>query len=231
MSDKVLIADDDEAISKLLSKVLLLNGFEPHTVNDGLKALQELKKDTYQLLLLDVMMPNLDGFQVIKRIRQEGNTIPIIVVSGKNEDYDALYGLDIGADDYIMKPFNPIVLGAKAKALVRRTHIQTEGSDNCTKRGCFTFDNKTMRLYKNDTEIILSSKEKQLMKLFIDYPDQVFPKNVLYEQIWGELVVDENAIMVYINRLRNKIEEDPKNPKYINTVWGIGYSFTPENEK
>ncbi len=227
MSDKVLIVDDDEAIRKLLVKVLTTNGLEPFALSSGKDALSELKKNDYKLLLLDVMMPEMDGFQVIQQLRASGNSIPVIVISGRNEDYDALYGLDIGADDYIMKPFNPVILGAKVKALIRRNQqADIQGIAAVLKAGPFTFDTKTMRFYKDGAEIILSSKEMQLIMLFLEHPGQVFSKAALYDHVWGDFVVDENAIMVYINHLRNKIESDPKNPVYITTVWGVGYCFS-----
>ncbi len=227
MADKILVADDDEAIGKLLVKVLSCNGFETKIVKNGIDALQELRSEAYSALILDVTMPELDGFQVLKRIRQEGNSIPVIVVSGKNEDYDVLYGLDIGADDYVNKPFNPVVLGAKVKAVVRRSRQHAEGgAEQVIKAGPFSFDTTTMHFYKNGAEVILSSKELQLMKLFMEHPKQVFSKEDLYAKVWGDVVVDDNAIMVYINRLRNKIEDNPKKPVYIDTVWGIGYSFS-----
>jgi DNA-binding response OmpR family regulator len=225
MADKVLVVDDDEAIRKLLVKVLICNGLEPHTASGGEEALAEIRRNQYQLVLLDIMMPDMDGFQVIQSIRKTGIEVPVIVISGRNEDYDALYGLDIGADDYIMKPFNPVILGAKVKALIRRTRLADPSSVSVLKAGRFSFDNRTMRFYKDEEEIVLSARETQLMKLFLEHPGQVFSKEMLYEKVWGDLVVDDNAIMVYINHLRNKIEDNPKSPVYITTVWGIGYTF------
>jgi DNA-binding response OmpR family regulator len=232
MGDKVLIVDDDEAIRKLLAKVLSSNGIDPDTAANGEQALQCITHNDFQLILLDIMMPEMDGFQLIQKIRKQGITVPVIVISGRNEDYDALYGLDIGADDYIMKPFNPVILGAKVKALIRRNKIGTESEQQTEQHiGPFTFNTKTMRLYKHEQEIMLSARELQMMRLFLDNPRQVFSKEMLYERVWGTLVVDENAIMVYINHLRNKIEDNPKNPAYIQTVWGLGYSFMiPERE-
>jgi DNA-binding response OmpR family regulator len=226
MADKVLVVDDDEAIRKLLVKVLSCNGLEPHTALNGEEALREIRNNEYQLVLLDIMMPGIDGFQVIQKIRKQGIEVPVMVISGRSEDYDALYGLDIGADDYIMKPFNPVILGAKAKALIRRNKLSDGTFPTDLRVGPFYFDGKMMRFYKDGKEILLSSKELQLMKLFMEYPNQVFSKEMLYEKIWGDIVVDDNAIMVYINHLRNKIEDNPKSPVYINTVWGLGYNFT-----
>lgn len=223
-----MIVDDDESIRKLLTKVITCNGLEPVTAASGEDALTMLKAHSFQLILLDVMMPKMDGFQVIDKIRQQGLDIPIIVVSGRSEDYDALYGLDLGADDYITKPFNPVILGAKVKALIRRNKKADASSRTVLQVGPFRFNDKTMKFYKNDVEIVLSSKELQMMKLFMNHPRQVFTKEMLYEQIWGDCIVDENAIMVYISHLRNKIEDNPKQPAYIKTIWGVGYQFSTD---
>lgn len=226
MSGKILIVDDDASIRKLLAKVISCNGFEPLQASSGEEALSMVKLHSFQLILLDINMGDMDGFTVIQKIRQQGLETPIIVVSGRNEDYDALYGLDLGADDYIMKPFNPVILGAKVKALVRRNTAAGVSNKTLLKAGPFQFHDKTMKFYKNDTEIVLSSKETQMMRLFMEHPGQTFTKEMLYEQVWGDCIVDENAIMVYISHLRNKIEDNPKQPSYIKTVWGIGYQFS-----
>lgn len=231
MAERVLVVDDDLAIRKLLSKVLQTSGFEPVLAKNGEEALELVSKDTFQLILLDVTMPGLDGFQVIQRIRRKNITTPIMVVSGRSEDFDALYGLEIGADDYIIKPFNPIVLGAKVKALIRRNQIvDSKDESDALVVGPFTLDSKLMKVFKNKEEIILSQKEFQLMKLFMENSDMVFSKESLYNQVWGNSIIDENAIMVYISHLRNKIEDNPKEPQYISTVWGLGYSFSVNTE-
>jgi len=226
MPDKVLIVDDDTSIRKLLSKVITCNELVPVTVSSGEEAIKLVKDSKFQLILLDIMLPGIDGFQVLKQIRYLGIKTPVIIISGKTDDYDALYGLDLGADNYIYKPFNPIVLGAKVKALIRRDKQAQDTQKTVTSLGPFTLDNKSMRFYKREEEIFLSAKELIIMKLFLEHPGQVFSKEALYEQVWGDTVVDENAIMVYINRLRNKIEENAKNPKYIQTIWGKGYTFS-----
>lgn len=225
MPDTVLIVDDDEAVQTMLYKVIRSNGLSAETANSGEKALVMAKQKHFDLILLDVNMPGLDGFEVIQRLRQSGIKTPIIIVSGRQEDYDTLYGLDIGADDYVTKPFNPIVLGAKVKALIRRSKGSLTGGDVIINAGPFRYNTSTLRFYKNDTEIILSSKENAIMKLFIDNVNRVFSRDMIYELIWGEAIVDENAVMVYINRLRQKIEDDPGKPKHIQTVRGLGYRF------
>ena len=223
MADTVLIVDDDEAVLTMLYKVIKSNGIEADTVSSGEAALEALGVKPYDLILLDVNMHGMDGFQVVQSIRKRGLKTPIILVSGRKEDYDTLYGLDIGADDYVTKPFNPITLGAKVKALIRRSRDHLPGADTVISAGPFQYNTSTLRFYKNGEEIVLSSKENAMMKLFIDNVNRIFSKDMLYDLIWGEAIIDENSIMVYINRLRQKIEEDPSKPRYIQTVRGLGY--------
>ena len=225
MPDIVLIADDDQAVLTMLYKVVRSNGIEADTAASGEEALALLEQKPYDLLLLDVNMHGMDGFQVVQAIRRRGLKLPIIIVSGRKEDYDTLYGLDIGADDYVTKPFNPVTLGAKVKALIRRSRNHLPGVDSVIAAGPFQYNTSTLRFYKNGREILLSSKENAMMKLFIDNVNRIFSKDMLYDLIWGEAIIDENAIMVYVNRLRQKIEEDPSNPKSIQTVRGLGYRF------
>ena len=225
MADSVLIVDDDESVLTMLYKVIRSAGMEAKTVSGGEQALELVRERPFDLILLDVNLRGMDGFQVIQELRGRGVKTPIIIVSGRKEDYDTLYGLDIGADDYITKTFNPVVLAAKVKALIRRSRGSLIGVDAVISAGPFQYNTSTLRFYKNGQEIVLSSRENAMMKLFLDNVNRIFPKDMLYELIWGETIVDENAIMVYINRLRQKIEEDPSNPKFIQTVRGLGYRF------
>lgn len=225
MNATVLIADDDEAVLTMLRKVIRSNGMNAETVSSGGEVLAALDQHTYDLILLDINMPGLDGFEVVQRIRRRGLKVPIILISGRKEDYDTLYGLDIGADDYITKPFNPVTLGAKVKALLRRSRSELPGASSLITAGPFVYNTSTLRFYKNGEEIVLSSKENAIMKLFLDNVNHIFSKDMLYELVWGAVIVDENAIMVYINRLRQKIEDDPSAPQYIQTVRRLGYRF------
>lgn len=228
MADKVLIVDDDPTICKLLEKVMLSNDLVPTVVNCGKDALSILKTHTFDIILMDVMLGDMEGFEVIKKLRNQGINTPVMIVSGRNEDYDSLYGLSLGADDYITKPFRPLVLGAKVKALIRRNKSLVLENSNMLESGPFSYDTSTMRFYKNGEELILSSKESTLLLLFMKHPQQVFTKDMIYEHVWGTAVaVDDNAIMVYINRLRGKIEDDRQSPKHIVTVRGLGYRFVP----
>ena len=225
MADTVLIVDDDQAVATMLYKVIRSNGIDAETASSGEEALERTAQREYDLILLDVNMHGIDGFRVVETLRQRGCRTPIIIVSGRKEDYDTLYGLDIGADDYITKPFNPITLGAKVKALIRRSRNSLPGVGDELTAGPFRFNTSTFRFYKNGREIVLSSKETAIMKLFLDNVNRIFSKDMIYDLIWGEAIIDENAIMVYINRLRQKIEDDPSKPRYIQTVRGLGYRF------
>lgn len=228
MSDKILIVDDDIAICKLLDKVMKSNELETTIATSGTQALKILKDNTFDVILIDIMLGDMEGFEVIKKVRSQGISTPIMIVSGRTEDYDSLYGLSIGADDYITKPFRPVILGAKVKALIRRNKNMVLENSSIVECGPFSYNTSTMRFYKNGTEIELSSKEGILMLLFMQHPQQVFTKDMIYEHVWGNTIaVDDNAIMVYINRLRGKIEENRQKPVHIITVRGLGYRFVP----
>ncbi len=225
MADRVLIVDDDAAVLSLLTKVIRSNGLDAECSQSAEQALELLNSQMYDLILMDVNMHGMDGFTGVEIIRSRGIKTPTIIVSGRKEDFDTLYGLDIGADDYITKPFNPVTLGAKVKALIRRSRNSVTGTESIISAGPFTYNTSTLRLYKHGTEISLSGKENAMMKLFIDNVNHIFSKDMLYDMIWGEAIIDENAIMVYVNRLRHKIEDDPAKPRYIQNVRGVGYRF------
>lgn len=228
MADKVLIVDDDPAICKLLEKVMRSNELDPTIAMSGKEALNIIKNHTFDIILMDVMLGDMEGFEVIKIIRNQGISTPVMIVSGRNEDYDSLYGLSLGADDYITKPFRPLVLGAKVKALIRRNKNLVLDNSDILEAGPFSYDSSTMRFYKNGEELILSAKESTLLLLFMKHPQQVFTKDMIYEHVWGNTVaVDDNAIMVYINRLRGKIEDNKQSPQHIITIRGLGYRFIP----
>ncbi len=228
MADKVLIVDDDPAICKLLEKVMRSNGLESSVAGNGAEALSLIRSNVYDIILMDVTLGDMEGFEVIKKIRSQGISTPVMIVSGRNEDYDSLYGLSLGADDYITKPFRPLVLGAKVKALIRRNKNLILDSSDMLECGPFQYDASSMRFYKDGEELFLSSREAALLLLFMKHPQQVFTKDMIYEHVWGNAVaVDDNAIMVYINRLRGKVEESRQQPKHILTIRGLGYRFVP----
>ena len=223
---KILIVEDEESIAELEKDYLELSGFEVEIENDGEAGLKRAISEEFDLFILDLMLPGVDGFEICKKIRETKNT-PVIMISAKKDDIDKIRGLGLGADDYITKPFRPLVLGAKVKALIRRTKNMGNHSD-VIQCGPFSYESSTMRFYKDGEELILSSKESALLLLFIKHPGQVYTKDMIYEQVWGTTVaIDDNAIMVYINRLRSKIEKDRQKPEHIITVRGMGYRFLP----
>jgi len=223
--DRILIVDDDLTVQKVIAEIVENNDFTADRVSSGEKALEKLRNTSYSAVLLDINMTGIDGFEVIRRLRAENNMVPVIVVTARDTDKDTLHGLEIGADEYVTKPFNPVTLGAKLKALIRRSNASQKGSSQLITAGPFTYDTSTLRLFKNGTEIILTGKENALMKLFVDNVGHIFSRDVLYEMVWGNGLVDNNAVMVYINRLRTKVEDDPYKPAFIQNVRGIGYRF------
>lgn len=228
-NETVLIADDDPSVRTLLTKVAERNGFRAVTASNGKEAVRLARSQRFDLILLDIMMNgNDDGFDVIRSLRATGNNIPIIILSGRTDDFDTLYGLDIGADDYIPKPFNPVILGAKMKALIRRSQKTEAAVRDTITAGPFCYRDATLEFFKDGRLIPLSAKETVMMKLFISNLGRVFTKEQLYERVWGESIVDENVIMVYISHLRNKLEDHPKAPRYLKTVRGLGYKFSVE---
>ena len=221
----ILVVDDDSQVRRVVCKALQNNGFMTIEAVDGQEGLDIIRQKRPCLVVLDIMMNNVDGLSVIKEMRATDIDTPVILLSAKSEDYTAVLGLTIGADDYITKPFSPSYLCAKVSALIRRNEHATTSSSSLV-LGPFCMDVRAMRLYKNDEHLNLTAKECLMMNLFMENPDRVFSKESLYRRIWGEEIVDDNTIMVYIRRLRSKIEDNPKKPRYLQTVWGMGYRFT-----
>ncbi len=223
MADRVLIIDADMQSRTVLGRALRAAMMVTEAAVSGEDGIERIAQAEYDLVLLDIDLPGIDGFHVIQAVRQRGSRVPMVVVSSHSEDYEQLYALDLGADDYVTKPFNPVVLAAKARALIRRSRGLP--MEDIITAGPFTYNTGTLRFYKNGDEIVLSSKENAMMKLFMDNVDRIFSRSRLYDLIWGGSIVDENTVMVYISRLRAKIEDDPAKPKYIQTVRGLGYRF------
>ena len=223
MADSVLIIDADDVSRTVLARALRAASLTAETASSGEEGLERLWRVSYDLVVTDVDLPGIDGFRLIQDVRRRGIKTPIMICSAHGEDYEQLYGLDLGADDYIVKPFNPVVLSAKARALIRRSRGMP--LEDVVTAGPFSYNTGTLRFYKNGDEIVLSSKENAMMKLFMDNVDRVFSRSRLYDLVSGGSLVDENTVMVYISRLRAKIEDDPAHPRYIQTVRGLGYRF------
>jgi len=226
--ERILIIDDEDYIRRLIKKSLVHENYLFAEAASGQSALKILTTEIFDLIILDVMLGDQDGFELIKDIKGMGITTPILFVSGRGEDYDKILGLGLGAVNYITKPFSPAILCAHVKAQLRSfKELSKANSSNMLVEGPFRFDLKTYKLYKNDSFIDLSYKENLLMKFLMENPRQVFTKQQIYENIWSETIIDDNAVMVYMHNLRKKIEDNPKYPKHIETVWGIGYKFVP----
>ena len=227
-NERILVVDDDRDIVATLKIQLEKEGFPVLTAYDGEEALTILNREKVHLILLDVMMPRLDGFSAIMKIREKRN-IPILVMSAKSEDTDKILGLSIGADDYITKPFNYKEVIARVRSQLRR-YMKLggvySGTDEVTiGRLCYNFTAHT--LTADDIPIKLTSTETKIIELLIRHPGRIFSAEEIYTSIWGEPSVynGENTVMVHIRRIREKIEINPSEPEYLKVVWGIGYKF------
>lgn len=222
--NKILIIEDDNDIALLEKDYLEMNDFNVEIVEDGYKAINLLKEVKYDLIILDIMLPNINGYDICKMIREELD-IPIIMVTAKNEMVDKVRGLGLGSDDYITKPFDPAELVARVKAHIN-TYQRLKGKENEIVVRDIKILTDSYKVFKNGKEIKLPNKEFELLNYLALNPNIVFSKESLFEQIWGLSSDGEDAtVTVHINRIREKIEDDPSNPKIIETVWGAGYKF------
>ncbi len=221
----ILLAEDEKDIRDLLQLHLIKVGYTPFLAKDGEEAIKLFKEEEIHLALLDVMMPKIDGFRVLQYIRETSN-IPILLITARVEDEDKILGLGLGADDYIPKPFSPLEVVARIKAQLRRYNLYgaNEFSGKIIKIGDLKLDEEKYCIYKNGEELSLNAKEFKLLAYFMENPGRVFTKKQIYEAIWEDYYAeDANTIMVHISHLRDKIEDNPKDPKYIKTIRGIGY--------
>ena len=230
MPKKLLIVDDEASIVKGLRFTLLQDGYEVDTAYDGQEALDKAAENTYDLIVLDVMLPVVDGLHVCQTIR-ETSSVPIIMLTAKGEDMDKILGLEYGADDYVTKPFNILELKARIKSILRRTNTPREetaataGAES-TQIGELEVSAENRSVYIRGKEINLTAKEFDLLYLFISNPGKVYSRENLLEMIWKyDYLGDLRTVDVHIRRLREKVEEDPSHPKYIHTKWGVGYYF------
>ena len=228
----ILVCDDDKQIVEAIDIYLTGEGFEVIKAYDGAEALELLKTHTVNLMILDVMMPGLDGIRTTLKVR-ETSSIPIIILSAKSEDADKILGLNIGADDYITKPFDPSQLVARVRSHLKRyerlttRHKEREEKENAQEQikvEDVVIEPQTWRVWKAGEEVKLPHREFELLVFLAKNPNIVFSKEALFEKIWGfDYVSDAATVSVHINRLREKLEDDPRDPKIIETVWGAGY--------
>lgn len=225
--DKILIIEDDVAIAEIERDYLELDGFAVEIAADGNVGLERGLSGEHSLILLDLMLPGMDGFAICRALREQID-VPILMVTARQEDIDMIRGLGLGADDYIEKPFSPSVLVARVKAHLARYRRLT-GSERTSGEiqiGGIRLNEETHRVYVDGREVELTNKEYELLLFFMLNVDVVFSREQLYERIWGwDAMGDSATVAVHINRLRKKIEQDPANPRYIVSVWGAGYRF------
>lgn len=226
---KILIVEDDEKIAQLEGDYLESNGYETTLIADGAKVIPELQRQEYDLVLLDIMLPGCSGYDICRQIRDKID-IPILMVTARTEAVDVIRGLGLGADDYITKPFDPSQLVARVRSHLKRYARLTKDRGKEEKdTGKITVQDlviepKTWKVWKEETELKLPNREFELLRFLAENPNIVFSKEELFEKIWGyDYVSDAATVSVHINRLREKIEDDARNPKIIETVWGAGY--------
>ena len=234
MGERVLVVDDDREIVKAIDILLRKEGYEVLKAYDGLQALDILAREQVRLVLIDVMMPRLDGLSALMRIRERAN-IPVIVLSAKSEETDKVLGLSMGADDYVAKPYNPQELAARVKSHLRRfttlgdIHAGARASE--IRNGRLLYNTEERTLYADGEPVRLTATETKIVDLFIRNPGRVFPAEEIYRRVWEEeAFASENTVMVHIRRIREKLELNPKEPEYIKVVWGIGYKMEKQEK-
>ncbi|CAM4184959.1 MULTISPECIES: response regulator transcription factor [Bacillus cereus group] len=227
MSHHILLVEDDISIQEMVEKYLIKEGFQVTIASDGEEGVSTYLKGSFDLIILDIMMPKLDGLEVVRIIREK-SAVPILMMSAKDTDVDKAVGLGLGADDYICKPFSMIELAARVKAGIRRStkYSATEETEKMIQIGDLTIDPINFTVEKNGKSLKLTLKEFEILKLFVKNQNRVFTKAQIYTLVWNEEYYgDDNVINVHMRRLREKIESDPSNPEYIKTLWGIGYKL------
>ena len=226
MSFNILLAEDDEDIVKLLKLYLENEGFNTFWAKDGVEATEIFDKERIDLALVDIMMPRMNGYELTKYVRKKSN-IPIIILSAAQLDSDKILGLNLGADDYMVKPFNPLELVARINANLRRFYKlgnAQEDGDGKIPIGELTLDTNMLTLEKRGVPVNLTATEYKILLMLMKSPGRVFTKMQIYEEVNGDYYAnDDNTMMVHISNLRDKIEDDPKNPRYIKTLRGLGY--------
>ena len=234
MQTRVLIVEDDSEIAQVIAVNIEDLGLETEHVTDGKEGLNKALSGNYSLIILDIMLPGLDGISVCRNIREKDKQIPILMVTARAEEIDRVLGLELGADDYMTKPFSVRELTARVKALLRRSQISLDSSEKDESElsiGDLTIDFNKRKVLLDKSEIEVTLKEFDLLALFIKNQGRAYSRSDLLNLIWGyEFQGYEHTVNTHINRLRNKIEKDAASPQYLKTVWGVGYRFAEENE-
>lgn len=224
--EKILIVDDEAEIRELISTYLKRENIKTIECENGRDTIAKLKEENVDLVILDIMMEDMSGYDVLTHIRSQYENLPVIFLSARQEEYDKVLGFGLGADDYVTKPFSPGEFVARIKAHLRREkRINLAVKSEVLEVGELSLDLNTYEVTKRGQEIKLSGKELKLLQFFMEHPNKVFTKVQVYRQVWEQGIEDDNAVMVYMSHLREKIEDDPKKPIYIQTVRGIGYKL------
>jgi DNA-binding response OmpR family regulator len=226
----ILVVDDEPNIREVVELYLRREGFEVEVVGDGVAALAAIERKPPDLIVLDLMLPGLGGIQVTRKLRQDAQEIPIIMLTAKSDEADRVAGLELGADDYLTKPFSPKELVARVKAVLRRASAKplVDPQAKPLSLGELTLNPTTRQVWIRDQEAALTAKEFDLLWFFMSHPGQVFTRDQLLNSVWSyDFFGDASTVTVHVRRLREKIETDPNKPEYVLTVWGVGYKFAP----
>jgi DNA-binding response OmpR family regulator len=225
----VLVVEDDATISEVVVRYLAREGLDVHAVADGRDALGAAAETWPDLVVLDLMLPGIDGFEVCRRLRSRG-PVPVIMLTARGDEEDRIVGLELGADDYVVKPFSPRELTARVRAVLRRA-AGTEGPDGIAVReidaGGLHLDVPAREVHKDGAPVVLTAREFDLLTHFARHPRRAFSREELLERVWGFSFGDTATVTVHVRRLREKIEADPSDPKHLLTVWGVGYRWDP----
>jgi DNA-binding response OmpR family regulator len=235
-AETILVVDDNKEIVYSISELLKYEGYRIVKAYDGMEALEAMEREKIDLILLDVMMPRLNGLSALMKLREKSR-IPVIILSAKTEESDKVSGLILGADDYVEKPYNPAELTARIKAHLRRYHAwggerpKAEADEDRIVNGGLELDKKQRLAVVEGEEVRLTATEYKILELLMEHPGQIFPAEQIYERVWDEKAdyAVENTVMVHIRHIREKVEIDSKKPRYVKVVWGIGYKMEKYN--
>ncbi|KOA18944.1 alkaline phosphatase synthesis transcriptional regulatory protein PhoP [Clostridium homopropionicum DSM 5847] len=226
MNNKVLIIEDQESIRKFIKLALEKQSFKVVQASSGEEGIEKVISESPQVVVLDIMLPGIDGFKVCEILRKEYPNIGIIMLTALGQDIDKIKGLEFGADDYMVKPFNPLELSARINSIIRRMTLVSDSTSNILTSGPFKIDLDSKIAYKNDEILNLTPKEFFLLKVFIENMNKALSRDKLLDLVWGyNFVGDPKIVDVNVRRLRNKLEDSPSSPCYLETVWGMGYRW------
>ncbi len=226
---RVLVVDDDHTVAEVVVTYLRRNGFEVTHTTDGASALSLARDTAPDLVVLDLMLPGIDGLDVCRQLRASGSQVPVIMLTALGDESDRVLGLEYGADDYITKPFSPRELVLRVQSVLRRANGSPIGADEprALRAGGIELDLSAHRAHRRGNELALTGREFDLLAFFLAHPGRAFTRDQLMEQVWGWTFGDQSTVTVHVRRLREKIEDDPADPRQLVTVWGVGYRFEP----